>query len=148
MASHALPSSVPPQQPGLRSFIVYDRLPAGLAAYPVMDDRNAPHLRTGDFVIVDPTDHEPCAGELFLMDWKSSPGHYGVNETFETAGIKGWCVGPLSQPEMVKEAMANGAPVSRWCDFGYKTEALSDRIMGRVVGLLEPKFAEPIRGIA
>ena len=67
----ALPT---PQQPGLRSFIVYDALPAGHAAYPVMDNRNEPHLHVGDIVVVDPNDTMPSDGELFLMEWKSAPG--------------------------------------------------------------------------
>lgn len=133
-----------PQQPGLRSFIVYDRVPAGHAAYPITDDRNAPHLHMGDFAIIDPSDTDPCEGELFLMEWHSSPGHYSANETFSKPGITGWCIGPVAQPEWVKEAIAAGAPPVRWCDFGYKTEALRERLMGRIVGLFQSTYSEPM----
>lgn len=136
--------TISPQQPGLRSFIVYDRVPAGLAAFPITDDRNAPHLRVGDFVVVDPADNEPCDGELFVTEWRSSPGQQRVNETFTAPGLNVWAVGPVAQPAWVKEAVADGAPpATRWCDFGYSAETLRKCLKGRVIGLLQSTYAEP-----
>jgi hypothetical protein len=143
MASTAHTTPAPAMQPGLRSFIVYDRLPEGCAAFPVTDNRNAPHLAAGDMVVIDTRDHDPSEGELFAVEWMS--GRREVVETFHLPKIPGWCVGPLApQMPMALDGTVVTMP-GRWCDFPYRHEALADRLIGRVIGILEPKFAEPMR---
>lgn len=58
-----------PQQPGLRSFIVYNDLPDGCIAFEVPDNKTLPHVRAGEFVVIDPTDCDPAEGELFAITW-------------------------------------------------------------------------------
>lgn len=140
MATNNIPADAAPQQPGLRPFIVYNELPLGLAAYPVMDDKNDPLLRLGEMVIVDPHDCEPSEHELFLIQWDSDPTPRVV-ETWMMPKLNCWCVGYVKQPGWVEG-------MGRWCDWGYKTEALSARLLGRVVGILEPVFAEQTRVLA
>lgn len=138
MALPSLPASTPPQQPGLRSFIVYDELPAGLAAYPVMSSDCEPHLHFGEMAIIDPNDCEPMDGELFLCLFDGGRGPRFI-ETFLNPKIPGWCVGTIQQPAFAKEFGG------RWCDFPYRSEVLSRKLMGRVVGILQPAFSEPLR---
>lgn len=153
-----------PQQPDLRAFIVYDRLPHGFAAYPVKDDANAPYLRTGDAAIIDPTDHEPATGELFVIDWQS-----GASDIVETWShrMKAGCgpAGEMIDTVCWKVARSNrarsaddvlrrlraGQPVG-WVDGPYPTEwpyagALSRKLRGKIVGILQAADAEPMRKI-
>jgi hypothetical protein len=46
---------------------MYDHIPAGCILQPVTDDDSAPHLRAGEFAIVDATDTEPQHGEVYLV---------------------------------------------------------------------------------
>jgi hypothetical protein len=46
---------------------MYDHVPAGCILQPVTDDDSAPHLRAGEFAIVDTTDAEPQHGEVYVV---------------------------------------------------------------------------------
>ena len=143
MATSVDSTPAPAMQPGFRSFIVYDRLPEGCATFPVTDDSNAPHLRAGEMVVIDTADHQPFDGELFAIQWQS--GSRQIVETFHLPKLTGWCVGPLESAGVAGPLDGALQPQGRWCDFGYREAALSERILGRVVGILEPTFAEPAR---
>jgi hypothetical protein len=153
-----------PQQPDLRAFIVYEDLPQGFVAYPVTDEANAPHLRPGDIAIIDPTDCEPAAGELFVIDWQS--GGSDIVETWSqrmTAGCGPngemidtvcWKVAGSNRSRSYDDAMERlrlGQPIG-WVDGPYATEgpragALKRKLRGRVIGILEAAYAEPPRQI-
>ncbi len=151
-----------PQQPDLRAFVVYDRLPAGCTAYHVTDTKNAPHLRPGDVAIIDPGDCEPAAGELFVIKWGSgvcdivetiySPGRYSSGPNGEVIDTVCWKVGASNRARSFEDAqdrLARGQHVG-WVDGPYATEganagALNEKLRGRVIGILEPDFAEPLR---
>ena len=51
----------------IRALTMYDHVPAGCILQPVTDDDSAPHLRAGEFAIVDTTDTEPQHGEVYLV---------------------------------------------------------------------------------
>lgn len=153
-----------PQQPDLRAFIVHDRLPAGCIAYPVTDEKNAPHLRPGDIAIVDPSDCLPSTGELFVIEWQS--GGTDIVETWSqtmkaACGPKGkvidtvcWKVAASARSRSYADTvdrLRRGGFVG-WVDGPYPTEgpyagALNRKLRGRVIGILEPAFAEPLRQI-
>jgi hypothetical protein len=46
---------------------MFDHVPGGCILHPVTDDDSAPHLRAGEFAIVDTTDTEPQHGEVYLV---------------------------------------------------------------------------------
>jgi hypothetical protein len=48
---------------------MYDHVPGGCILHLVTDDDSAPHLRAGEFAIVDTTDTEPQHGEVYLVRW-------------------------------------------------------------------------------
>ncbi|WP_230629336.1 S24/S26 family peptidase [Sphingomonas sp. Leaf37] len=153
------------QQPTLRSFIVYDRLPAGCLAYPVTDEANAPHLRPGDIAIIDTADREPANGDLFVIDWQS--GGSDIVETWSQRMQAGcgpnreiidtvcWKVAGSNRARTaagVMERMRAGRLVG-WVDGPYATEGpnagvLNRKLRGRVVGILQPAAAEPLRLIS
>lgn len=150
------------QQPNLRSFIVYDRLPEGCVAYPVTTTDCAPHLRPGDIAIIDPAECEPAVGELFVIQW--SGGRTNLVETWSRALTAGsgpdgemidtvcWFVGSSNRPRSREECIEwlSSGRRGGWMDGPYATEGpgtgyLASKLRGRVVGILEPSFAEPLR---
>jgi hypothetical protein len=53
----------------IRALTLLDAVPAGCILHLVADDDSAPHLRAGEFAIVDTTDTEPQHGEVYLVRW-------------------------------------------------------------------------------
>jgi hypothetical protein len=51
----------------IRALTMYNHIPAGCILQPVADNDSAPHLRAGEFAIVDTTDTEPQHGEVYLV---------------------------------------------------------------------------------
>ncbi|WP_203309624.1 hypothetical protein [Sphingomonas beigongshangi] len=153
-----------PQQPDLRAFVVYDRLPEGYVAFPVTDMANAPHLRPGDIAIIDPTDREPQYGELFLIAWGGErsaivetwtrPMTLGCGPNGEYIETIGWLVAGSNRPRSFAEAserLDRGGYMG-WVNGTYATEGpragyLNGLLRGKVVGVLEPAFDEPMRQI-
>lgn len=143
---HNDPSSA--QQPGLRSFIVYDRLPEGCVAFEVPDNKSLPHLRAGDFVVIDPNDCEPAMGELFAITWKSScDGQWQIAQT-DHWPIPGrpdldgerWGVGAVAAQDLMSVC---GTPMGRplrWTDGPYRAQYVREICHGKVVGIYEPDF--------
>lgn len=139
MASKINSTPAPAQQPGLRPFIIYDRLPAGHAAYVVPDNRQLPHLRAGEWVIVDTSDRTPTHGDLFVIQWQTGGGPMIV-EAGWNAKYGYWMVG--SRCNRFNRGTGN-LPVSEGMisgDFPYRTDQLEDRFLGRIVGILEAAF--------
>ena len=56
-----------PQIRELRALDVFDIVPAGHFALPVTGEAWAPHLRPGEFAVIDTTDTAPQIGELFAI---------------------------------------------------------------------------------
>jgi len=141
MASIAPITPAPAMQPGLKPFIVYDQVPAGLAAYPVTNNHHAPLLRAGDWVIYDPTDREAVHGELYVLRWQSGDRIPQVVEVGLQKEDR-WAVGARHRGVNAKELVFGniGEIVG---DSGYRAAQLTERFLGRVVGLLEPA-SEPM----
>lgn len=51
----------------LRALTMYDHVPGGCILQQVTDDDSAPHLRAGEFAIVDTADTEPQHGEVYVV---------------------------------------------------------------------------------
>lgn len=142
----------PAMQPGLRPFIIYDRVPEGCAAYLVPDARHEPLLRPGEWVIVDLTDREPAEDELFVIQWQSGPSGPQVVECGLMPKLTAqwaqpvWAVGARHRGVNTR-ALGFGAPGNIVGDFPYKSPQLTERFLGRVIGILEPSFVEPVRAL-
>jgi hypothetical protein len=55
----------------LRALTVFDQIPAGCVLQPVTNDDSDPHLRAGEFAVIDTTDTAPQHGEVYLIRWLS-----------------------------------------------------------------------------
>jgi hypothetical protein len=55
----------------LRALTMYDHIPTGCVLQPVTNDDSAPHLRPGEFAVIDTTDTAPQHGEVYLIRWLS-----------------------------------------------------------------------------
>jgi hypothetical protein len=152
-----------PQQPDLRAFVVFNELPSGCIAHLVTDDRTLPVLRPGDTVVIDTADCEPTHRDLFVMDYgkgSERPRRVVVEmalrqHTNGTRSFNGWWSHPLYRPRSNEEAAewaAAGRPMY-FSDGPICSESASGMaylraaIVGRVIGILEPNFAEPMRQI-
>lgn len=161
--THGGASALPtPQQPDLRAFILYDRIPAGCIAFPITDDDSAPLLRAGDVALIDTTDRDPAEHELFGIQWNCGarsivelwalPGRYSSGPNGEMIDSRGWWAGPYNRPRS-RQALASTYWARRpvpCSDGPYASEGpnagyLPSKLLGRVVGILEPRFEEPRR---
>lgn len=146
MAASALPA--PSQE--YRALLLFADLPAGCIAHPVTDHHLAPHLRPGEFAIIDSADREPVNGELFLVAWMGRPGPDGKEDgalcqVYRRDGS--WLVGSLRRhrsrakvERMIREGRYDALG---WSNGPYCDGALERQIRGRVVGILAPAFEEP-----
>ena len=75
----------PALQP-IRALEVFSTVPAGHTLHPQRDDAHAPHIRAGEFAVIDPTDREPEHGELFLIEFGRN-SHAGPRATI----MQTWC---------------------------------------------------------
>jgi hypothetical protein len=55
----------------LRALTMYDHIPTGCILHPVVNDHSAPHIRAGEFAVIDTTDTAPQHGEVYLIRWLS-----------------------------------------------------------------------------
>ncbi|WP_333605969.1 hypothetical protein [Novosphingobium sp.] len=146
-------------QPGLRSFIVYDELPAGCIAFEVPDSTSLPHVRPGEFVVIDPEDRDPAEGELFAITWKSSfdrkwqivqmdlrAGRYGKNGVMRDESL--WFVGAPAPQRMMSLAGHYVGEAIRWADGPYYDDYLRDITHGKIIGILEPDFRAALKKAA
>lgn len=53
----------------LRALTVFDSLPPGCSLRLVSNDDSAPHIRVGEFAVIDPADTAPQNGEVYIVRW-------------------------------------------------------------------------------
>lgn len=141
-------------QPGLRSFIVYDRLPDGCTAMEIRGDDCLPHIRSGEFAVIDTTDREPINGELFALRYsRGEPvvAQLSLREIRPTEAGGGpiacWWAVSCNRPRSHAERMAWGRSGRSipMADGPYGADAdgleyLASKLVGRVVGIYAPDF--------
>lgn len=153
-----------PALPGAeyRAYMIHAHIPDGCIVVPVTDNRGAPHLRMGEFAIVNPADRDPKSGEVYLVQWeggsrsimsiKAFPNHC-VDASPERP-FEWWLGGaafpwrkPGSQKRSMKECLAllarygsNDGPIT---DVGY----LKSKLVGRIVGIFQEKAEGPMRDV-
>jgi hypothetical protein len=141
-------------QPELRALMMFDRLPDGCISFLVTDAFSMPHIRPGEFVVVDARDTTPRNGELSVIQWES--GRRQVCQTRvstklrEDDGSPTWSVGSLRRPDfqewMKCERAAGRIPFyPGWSDGWFDTDHLQSKLVGAVIGIYQPTFVEPKR---
>ena len=53
----------------LRAFEIFSSVPEGCRLELITDSYNSPHLRQGEFAVVDPRDREFVDGEVYVIGW-------------------------------------------------------------------------------
>ncbi len=92
------------------SFPVYDEVPKGCHLAVIKNGQHAPHLRPGEWAIVDPSDREPVIGELYQVRYDN--GHEviwqvcGIPATYNMAPDCEPCamLRPLNNPRTREDA--------------------------------------------
>ncbi|WP_126173464.1 hypothetical protein [Altericroceibacterium xinjiangense] len=133
-----------PPQPGLRSFIVYDEMPKGFITHEQAGDQNSPHMREGEFAVIDTSDRHPMQGEMFLVQWMN--GNRSIMTTEIIDGWPGW-VFSTCRGEMMCNLDGSPDRRVRWVDGPYKLVHAMEKIVGRVVGIYHPDFRAHLKDV-
>ena len=136
-------------------------MPAGCIAYPVTKDDLGPHLRPGEFAIIDPGDRDPARGELYLVAWDSRTRNPDGSERLALAQayqrehecdgepFTAWWVGSIRNrysPETTARLLAERRwDLLGWSNGPYRPGILEQQIRGRIIGVLASAFEEPKR---
>lgn len=133
-----------PPQPGLRSFIIYDELPDGCFALEVDDWQTAPHIRCGEFVVVDSNDVNPVAGELFVCAFSTfypDEKRLRVMEVSNCHYLPGRFLLSEVQPQRLFALDGTPGETVKFMDGPYPPEYLSGQLFrGKVIGIYQPDF--------
>ena len=153
-------------QPEYRALMMFDTLPAGCIAFTCMDEHSVPHIRPGEWVVVDTNDRQPRHLELYVIQWEN--GRRVICQA-RNSGIKSverpdqdaWSVGSLKtiRGRAAIESHINAA-VARarkgetvptitglgWSDGYLAKDGLAKKLVGCVIGLYAPGFEGPTRG--
>lgn len=133
-----------------RALTVYDEPPKGCFALGMRQDRFAPHLRRGEWAVIDEGDREPASGEIFLVKISSPRSSCGFVPRIVQlhqrlyAGEHGPTPGWFMHFEIQRDTsnLSTDAIVDRLvsgamslCE-GPMNDGIRDRIIGRVVGVI------------
>lgn len=130
-----------PRADAALGLVVHTRIPESCRLHPVPDDAHAPHLRTGDWAVVDVTDKHVEWGGLYLVEqhngprlWQVNPVPYAMAVQFpEPCAYLTAMNGPTSGADADRK-LRTGAAVFV-SDGPLDLSALERRIIGRVVGV-------------
>jgi hypothetical protein len=83
-----------------RALMMFDRLPAGCISFMCTDDYSAPHIRPGEFVVVDTSDRQPRHLELYVIQWENGrrvicQARDTGRKTIEQPEESAWSIGSL-----------------------------------------------------
>ena len=123
-----------------RALQVFDHIPPGCKGVLVTNDRFAPHLRCGEFAVVDTADKIEQIGEIYLL--RNDIGNGKITWTFVQL-VKG-------RPNSDRPRFAYGKPelwgtAANMVDGPMHPEYWPDLCGGRVVGVVEFLRADGFR---
>lgn len=132
-------------QPNLRALTSFDALVADHKTFLVEDDASAPHLRKGEYAVIDTTDCDPQHGELYVIQYESGERRRRIiqvrSDQLNITGLGAapslvWWVGDLRGYRQTDEVAFGDVPVFAGLSDGpYQTDHLQSRLIGRVVGV-------------
>jgi len=132
-------------QPELRALTLYDSLPPGHATFLVTGDSSEPHLKPGEYAVIDQFDRELQHGEVYLIQY-----HSGRRRRHLLVARSSYCniTGPGAEESLVwwlndlrgwrnTGKQAHGVPLfAGLTDGPFRGEELQQRhLAGRVVGV-------------
>jgi hypothetical protein len=131
-------------QPEFRALTLYESLPPGYATFLVTDDGSEPHLKPGEYAVIDQSDRELQHGEVYLIQY-----HSGRRRRYLRVARSSYCniTGPNAEESLVwwlndlrgwrnTGKRVHGVPLfAGLTDGPFLAEALQQHyIAGRVVG--------------
>ena len=148
-----------------RALLMFDTLPAGCIPFLCSDEHSAPHIRPGEFVVVDTTDRTPRHLELYVIQWECGrrvicQARNTGRKLIEVPEADAWSVGSLNairgraavdaylRASDLEPRDAGQVPVLRrlgWSDGWFSSDHLAGKLVGCVVGLYAPDFEGPKR---
>jgi len=75
----------------IRALTIFESLPLGHSTLRIADDASAPHLKAGEYAVIDTTDCELQSGELYLIQYSS-----GRHVVQLRSSASGWWAGDLA----------------------------------------------------
>ncbi len=124
-------------QPELRALMMFDNVPDGCTTFLCSNESSLPHVRPGEFVIVDKTDREPIAGELYVISFGPRLDQHHICMVRRRSGIQwsrkdlpqdGWQVGAVRNDEMQafrQELKRKGLPHAAFVAAIFRAQALT-----------------------
>lgn len=128
------------------AFPIFDHVPQGHGLWPVIGNQHAPHLCSGEWVLVDFNDRDIRVGDVYLTIDSSGPKIWQVrllpaHQFKNGANERHFALAPLNQPTRDR----NGKPLpgqrlyaadGPFCEWHLRAVTL-----GRVVGIIDPRIA-------
>jgi hypothetical protein len=136
----------------IRALTVFDSIPAGCILQAVTDDSCDPHLRVGEFAIVDTKDREPQHGELYVLGHRNVYDELRcsihqvrttIERDFRYRKWQAWWYGPLVLVRLPAKGHATmDAAMQRplrmvLTEGPMLLTGIRQKIVGRVVGIFE-----------
>jgi hypothetical protein len=159
-------NTLPAIQPEYRALMMFDKLPEGCIAHLVTDSYSIPHIRPGEFVVVDTNDRQVGHLETYVIEWNNGSRNVceAVSREFnwcdKSIPRRGWEVRSISglrgkaAIQAIEDATANSVGVVElrglaWCDGPFRSDDgyLESRLVGCVIGLYAPKAEGPVRTV-
>lgn len=135
----------------LRALTVFDSLPPGYSLRLVSNDDSAPHIRAGEFAVVDPTDTAPQNGEVYIVEWLDGTASIRqlISRPFKIPGggeAIGWwtrCLNFVPYDDALAAARRNAPGAIPFISYRStidgprRAEIIQQSLRGRVVGIFE-----------
>jgi len=141
--------------PEIRALTVFDHVPAGCILRLVTDDDSDPHLRAGEFAVIDTTDREPQHGELYEIRWLRGDTSIvqAISRMFNNSQrgmCLGWWTRTLRRDDFDAE-MAKPIPRGTIRQISHRamidgpryTETFKEALIGRVIGIYQAAAEMP-----
>jgi hypothetical protein len=136
-------TAIPRRQEPIRALTYYASLPPAHCTLLVRDDASAPHLKVGEYAVIDTTDCELQKGELYAIEYggvgeqqrriiQIRAGHIWSHPSGRRESV--WWVDELAGFRRTNETIG-GIPVfAGMSDGPYSARQMKKRLVGRVVG--------------
>ena len=120
-----------------RALTIYEDVPTDCKVVMVLHDGFEPHLRIGEFAVVDPSDKAPQPGELFVIRIGSDRPHLRIVQVY----VSRYCSDAISWLFALRrpDRMATA-------DTGLKPEYWPEKCLGRVIGIFQPMRTKADQG--
>jgi hypothetical protein len=119
-----------------------DHVPGGCILQPVTGDDSAPHLRAGEFAIVDTTDTEPQHGEVYLVRWPNPVKEvfyiqqvFARSHTYDGRSFIGFWASCLNFEPYVEAAQRTPGQMPIISHRSMAVPVLQQDLIGRIVGI-------------